>query len=151
MDPVTIAAGAIALLGPFFGKAGSEFAGEAGKAAWRLASRILDRIRSAVQDKPDERKALEDFSREPDASAESAQLMLRSLLEKDPGLARELDDMLQSVKRLGPGVSVVQRVKDAEEVVGVKARRIRSGSVMVDQEVDKAGSVTGATIEDDIG
>jgi hypothetical protein len=151
MDPATLAAGAIALLTPYLAKAGTEFAGEAGKAAWRLAGRLLDRLQSAVRDKPRQQKTLEDFSSEPSSSAAATQEMLKRMLEKDRTLAGEVDSILQEVKRLGPSVSVVQRMKEAEDVVAVKARRIRSGSVEVNQEVEKGRNITGVQIEDDIG
>jgi hypothetical protein len=151
MDPATLAAGAIALLTAYLAKAGAEFAGEGGKAAWRLAGRLLDRLRSAVKDTPRERKALEDFSSEPRGSATATQEMLQSVFEKDHALAGEVDHFLQEVKRLGPSVSVVQRIKEAEDVVGVKARRIRSGSVEANQEVERGKNITGVQIEDDIG
>ena len=151
MDPVTLAAGAIALLTPYLAKAGAEFAGEAGKAAWGLASRLLGRLRSAVTGKPQEQEALEAFSSEPAGSAAKTQEMLEGVLKADPELAREVEHILQEVKRLGPAVSVVQQIKKAEDVAGVKARRIRSGSVEVKQDVEEAKNVTGAQFEDDIG
>jgi len=151
MDPVTLAAGAIALLTPYLAKAGTEFAGEAGKAAWGLAGRLLGRLRSAVTGKPREQEALEAFSSEPADSATKTQAVLEGVLKADPELAREVEQILQEVKRLGPSVSVVQKIKEAEDVAGVRARRIRSGSVEVEQDVEKAKNVTGVQIEDDIG
>jgi len=151
MDPVTLAAGAIALLTAYLTKAGAEFAGEGGKAAWRLASRLLGRLRSAVTGKPREQEALEAFSSEPVGSAAKTQEMLEGVLKANPELGGEIAQILQEVKRLGPNVSVVQRIKEAEDVAGVKARRIRSGSVEVNQEIEKSKNVTGVQIGDDIG
>jgi hypothetical protein len=151
MDPVTLAAGAIALLAPYLAKAGAEFAGEAGKAAWSLAGRLLGRLRSAVQDKPPERQALEEFADGASGSAATAQAMLQGVIQDDPELAADVSHLLQEVKRLGPTLVVVQRIKEAEDVVGVEARRLRSGSVQVTQESEKAKNITGVRIEDDIG
>ena len=50
----------------------------------------------------------------------------------------------------GANVKVVQRMTEAEQLVGVKARRLARGNVDVTQEVDKAKKVTGAEF-DEIG
>jgi hypothetical protein len=151
MDPVTLAAGAIALLGPYLAKAGAEFAGEAGKAAWGLAGRLLGRLRSAVRDKPPDRQALEEFAEGNDGSAAPAQAMLQRVLQSDPELAAEIGQLLAQVKQLGPSVVVVQRVEEAEDAVGVEARRFIKGSVEVTQEMKKAKNITGVRLTDDIG
>jgi hypothetical protein len=151
MDPITLAAGAVALLTAFLGKAGGEFAGEAGRAAWGLASRLFGRLRSAVQDKPQEQQVLDNFSAEPAVAAAPAREMLQGLLARDPALAAEISDVLAQIKQLGPTVTVNQRITEAETVVGVEARRLRAGTINVDQQVDKGGSVTGVKIGDDFG
>ena len=151
MDPTTLAAGAIALLIPYLAKAGEEFAGEGGKAAWRLAGRLLDRLRTAFKDRPREQRTLENFSREPSGSSTAVQEMLQSVIEQDPDLGREIDHILQEVKRLGPNVLVSQHINEAEEVIGLRAGRIRSGSVEVNQEIGKGKNITGAEFKGDIG
>jgi hypothetical protein len=151
MDPLTLAAGAIALLSPYLAKAGAEFAGEAGKAAWQLASRLLGRIRLAVQGSPPERQALEQFAAGASGSAAPAQAMLQGVLQADPQLAEDVSQLLREVKQLGPAVVVVQRIKEAEDAVGVEARRLRAGSVEVTQEIEKGKNITGVRITDDIG
>ena len=77
--------------------------------------------------------------------------MLQSLLARDPALAAEISDVLAQIKQLGPTVTVNQRITEAETVVGVEARRLRAGTINVDQQVDKGGSVTGVKIGDDFG
>jgi hypothetical protein len=151
MDPATLAAGAIALLVTFLKAAGTEFAEEGGKAAWRLASRLLDRIRSSVKNRPPEREVLEAFTDNADGSTATMREMLRRRLEEDRALAVEVNEILQEVKQLGPSLFVVQRIKEAEDAVGVEARRIRSGSVEVNQEIERGKNITGVRIEDDLG
>lgn len=151
MDPATLAAGAIALLTPYLTRAGTEFAGEGGRAAWRLASRLLGRLRSAFAGNRPERETLEAFSSEPAGSAAKTQEMLEAAFGSNPELAGQVGQILQQVKRLGPDVYVVQRIAEAEEVAGVKARGIRSGAVQVNQEVKKAKNVTGVEIDGELG
>jgi hypothetical protein len=151
MDPVTLAAGAIALLTAFFAKAGEAFAGEGGKAAWQLAGRLFDRFRLAVKNKPGDRQVLEDFSSNPADSAPIAEGMVTELLAQDSALAADVQAILQAVKDLGPTVVVSQRVRIAEDVVGIEARRIRSGSIEVNQQIEEGRNITGLRIEDEIG
>ena len=72
-------------------------------------------------------------------------------LALDPALAQDLSVILDTVKRSGPGVRVVQAMQEAENVVGIKAKALRRGAVEVHQTVaGKASGVTGADI-DEIG
>ncbi len=121
MDPISLAAGAVALLSPYLARASAEFAGAAGKAAWGLAGRLFDRLKNAVADKPVEHSALENLSREPEKAAPAAQAALQTLFATDTSLAEEVAGLLAEVKRLGPQVLVTQRIKEAEDIVGVKA------------------------------
>lgn len=148
MDPTTLAAGAVALLSPYLSRAATDFAGQAGKAAWELAGSLLERLRSAVQGRPTEQRALDDLARNPEA-VDPALRALQALFENDPSLAAEVAGILAEVKRLGPHVLVTQRIKDAEEVVGVKAKRVRgTASVDVAQDMDKARRVVGAELDE---
>jgi hypothetical protein len=151
VDPATLAAGAIALLTAYLTKAGEEFAGEGGKAAWRLAGRLLDRLRTAFQDRPRERRTIENFSHEPSGSAATAQEMLERALEQDSELSEEIDRILREVKRLGPGILISQHIEEAERVIGLRAGNIRSGSVEVNQEIGKGKDITGIEFTGDIG
>ena len=148
MDPATLAAGAITLLTAYLAKAGAEFAEEGGKAAWRLAGRLLDRLRLAVKGKPREQKALEEFSGDPSGVRVATQEMLQRMFEENAAQWNDIDRILQEVKRLGPDVSNDQRIQEAEKVVGVKARHMSSGALRVNQEIEKGTDITGLEIED---
>jgi hypothetical protein len=146
----TIAAGAIALLTPYIARAAGEFAGEAGKAAWQLAEQLFRRLRTAAVGHPSASRSLDEFEQSPERSRAETQEALQGLLEGDPKLAKEVVGILDQVKSLGPAVLVTQRIKEAEDVVGLKARRLNRGSVDVQQEMDRGNRVIGAEI-DEIG
>jgi hypothetical protein len=149
MDPVTLAAAAVALLKPFLARSSDEFAGQAGNAAWRLAERLFDRLRGAATESRSARASLRDLQRAPERS-QAAEEAICHALERDPALAEEVGAIIAQVKKLGPTVVVTQRIKEAEDAVGVKAGRLRAGSVDVSQDVEKADRVTGAEF-DEIG
>jgi len=48
---------------------------------------------------------------------------------------------------MGPVLEVVQRMKEAEGVVGIEAGRVASGTARVTQEIDVAKQVTGMKID----
>jgi hypothetical protein len=145
MDPVTLAAAAVALLGPYIARTGAEFAGEAGKAAWALAGRLLTRLRDALNGD----EAFDEFERQPDQAAPAAQVAIQRLLERDRELAAEVAALLEDVKRLGPHVLVTQRIRDAEDVVGLQARSVRgSASVDVQQDMVQGRRIVGAQFDE---
>jgi hypothetical protein len=146
MDPVTIAAGAVALLSPFLARATGEFAGAAGEAAWRLAERVLSRFRDASAGNPSASESLDEFANDPEGAGRAMAGTLISLLEGDPKLAEEVASLLEEVKRLGPTVAVTQKIKHAEDVVGLKATRLNRGEVDVVQVMDKATKVVGVEL-----
>jgi hypothetical protein len=146
MDPVTLAAAAVALLRPFLAKSADEFAGQAGGAAWRLAERLFVRLRDAASENRTARRSLRDL---PDAP-ERAEEAIGGLLERDPALAQEVTQLIAQVKQLGPTVVVTQRIEEAEEAVGIRAKRLRAGRVNVSQCVKKADRLIGGEF-DEIG
>jgi hypothetical protein len=89
------------------------------------------------------------MERSPEHS-QAAEDAIRDALERDPALAKQVSDLITQVKKLGPSVVVVQRIEVAENAVGVKAGRLRSGSVNLTQEVTKAGQIVGGEF-DEIG
>jgi hypothetical protein len=150
MDPLTIAAGAVALLSPVVKKAMEEFAGDAGKAIWEKAKGLFARLRRSLAGEPAAEEALGKFERDPEGGKADLQARLKERFERDEALRKEVEEVLKDIKRTGPDVRVVQRVKEAEDVVGIEAKRMSRGSAEVEQEMDRARGVTGAKF-DEIG
>jgi hypothetical protein len=150
MDPVSIAAAVGALLAPYFKKAAEDFVGEAGKYVQGKAKALWERLRAKFEGDPPAKEALGRFEADPDAARPAFEAQVAKKVAADAALRDELAQALAEVKRQAPQVKVVQRIKQAEEVAGVEARRLSRGTVEVTQEVEKAQKVTGAKL-DEIG
>ncbi|MDA9396263.1 hypothetical protein WN73_37750 [Bradyrhizobium sp. CCBAU 45394] len=154
MEPSVIAASVVALLTPYLKKAAEEFAGEAGKGAATFvqekAKAIWERLRKAFSADPSATAALNRFEADPNAAKDEAEAQIASQIARDNGLQTELAAAIAEVKRAAPQIRVVQNMKEAEEVVGLKAKRMTRGSAEVSQHMDKAKKVTGADF-DEIG
>jgi hypothetical protein len=150
MDPVTIAAAVGALFAPYFKKAAEAFAGEAGKYVHGKVKDMWEKLRARVAGDPQASAALDRFERDPDGARRELEALVEKEAAADTALRDELAEALAEIKRQAPNVKVVQRVKEAEEAVGLKARRLARGSAEVTQEVDKAKKATAVEI-DEIG
>jgi hypothetical protein len=151
VDPVTIAAGTIALLTPFVRRMAEEFAGAGGKAVWDKTQELLTSLRLRLRTDSAAIDALEQFEQRPEHGAVVLQSVLEERLAADPQLLAEINQTLEAIKSAGPNVRVVQRAQEAEDVAGVRARNLRRGQVSVEQEVGRARNVLGVHLEGDIG
>ena len=154
MDPATIAASVIALLAPYLQKATEAFAGEAGKGAASFvqekAKAIWNRLRDSAASDPPAAEALERFAADPDVHRNEAEARMVAQLTRDKTLLDELAGTLTEIKRAAPQLRVVQKMREAEEVVGLKAKRMTRGAADVSQEIEKAKNTTGIEL-DEIG
>lgn len=154
MEPSVIAASVVALLTPYLKKAAEAFVGEAGKGVATFvqekAKAIWERLREASGADPSATAALDRFEADPDAGKDEAEMQIASQIAQDSGLQAELAVAITEVKRAAPQIRVVQNMKEAEDVVGLKAKRMTRGSAEVSQVMDKAKNVSGAEF-DEIG
>jgi hypothetical protein len=150
MDPVTIAAAVGALFAPYFKKAAEAFAGEAGKYVHGKVKDMWEKLRARVAGDPQTAAALDRFERDPDGARTELEALVEKQAAADTALRDELAEALAEIKRQAPNVKVVQRVKEAEEAVALKARRLARGNVDATQEVEKAKKATAVEI-DEIG
>jgi hypothetical protein len=150
MDPVTIAAAVGALFAPYFNKAAEAFAGEAGKYVHGKVKDMWEKLRARVAGDQQASAALDRFERDPDGARPDLEKVVEKQAAADTALRDELAETLAEIKRQAPNVKVVQQMTEAEDVVGVKARRLARGNVDVTQEVYKAKKVTGVEL-DEIG
>jgi hypothetical protein len=109
----------VALLGPalpFLRSAGEHVAAEAGEAlgrrAWEHARRLWDRLADAVAARPAAQEAADDVSA--DTQDEEARIalvrQLRKILESDPALAREVEQLLGEARQAGVVASSARSV-----------------------------------------
>lgn len=150
MDPVTIAAGVGALLAPYLKKAVESFAGEGGKYVFAKAKDVWEKLRGKAKGDPVAEQTLDRAERDPEGARAELEAQVEKLAAADAALRDELAAALADVKRQAPHLTIVSRVKEAEEAVALKARRLARGNVDVTQEVDKAKKVTTVEI-DEIG
>ena len=99
-----------ALLGPalpFLTRAGEQVTTQAaqalGRGAWEHAQRLWSRLSGAVASRPAAREAADDVAADPqDAEATVALVrQLRKILESDPALAREVEQLLGEARQAG--------------------------------------------------
>jgi hypothetical protein len=150
MDPASIAAALGALLVPFLKKVAEDFAGEAGKYVQGRAKSLWERLRLRLEGDPKAKEALDGFAADPEGRKKEFEAVVGSHVAEDSALRDELAAALAEIQRQAPHVTVVQRMKEAENVTGVEARAFRRGTVEVTQEADRAKDVRGAKF-DEIG
>jgi len=150
MDPATIAASIATLFIPYLKKAGEDFVGEAGKFVQDKAKALWIKLRARLDGDPLSKVVLDEFERDPEAHADNFRAKIEEKVAADKPLSEEIAADVTEIKRKAPYVRVVQHMKEAEDIVGVKAKRLKSGTVDVHQSVDKAKKVTGVDI-DEIG
>ena len=150
MDPVSIAAGVGALLAPYLKKAAEEFAGEAGKYVQEKAKGLWEKLRAKFEGDPQAEKELDRFEADPEGARSDFEAQVEKKAEEDPSLRDELAQALAEIKRQGPHVKVVQRIKEAEEATALKARKMTRGTVDATQDIDKVKKATAVEI-DEIG
>jgi hypothetical protein len=121
-------------LARYFKKAAEAFAGEAGQSVHGKVKDMWEKLRARVAGDPQAAATLDRFERDPDG----ARTELEALVVKQAAADAALRDKLAEVKLQAPNVKVVQWVKEAEEAVALKARRLARGNVDVAREVGKA-------------
>lgn len=150
MDPATIAASVAALLAPYLKKAGEDFVGEAGKFVQEKAKGLWQKLRAKLDGEPQGKVVLDQFEKDPEAHGDAFKAKVEEKVASDKVLSDEISADVAEIKRRAPYIRVVQLMNEAEDVVGVKAKRLKSGTVDVHQNIGKAKKVTGAKF-DEIG
>jgi hypothetical protein len=149
MDPATIAASVAALLAPYLKQAGEDFVGEAGKFVQGRAKVLWQKLRAKLEGEPQGKVVLDQFEKDPEAHGEEFKATLEQKMASDKTLTDEISADVAEIKRKAPYVRVVQQMNEAEDVVGVKANRLKSGTVDVHQVVKgKAKGLAGGEFGD---
>ena len=97
MDPTTLAAAAVAAIGPYLAKAAGKAAEGIGEAAVAQGGKLFDKIRAHFAGAPAETRQLQDLQAAPqDALNQAAvQKLLRDALQADPALLKELTALVE--------------------------------------------------------
>ena len=150
MDPVTLAASVAALVAPYLRKAGEEFVGEAGQYVQKKAGELWGKLRAKFDSDPRTKAVLDAFEADPETGSEEFKGAIEEKATSDKPWSDGLAAEVTEIKKRAPGVLVVQRMGQAERLVGVEAGRIKSGKVEVQQDVENAKDVIGVKV-DEIG
>lgn len=127
MDPVTIAASAVAILTPYLAKAGEEVSKKAVGAAWEKVSEIYQAVKGRLSQEKDDypKETLKRFEKEPEKRKLAMQEILADVLAKDPAFAGKLLKMLKDADKAGAGTTFNTSIFGGEvgEVINIGSVR----------------------------
>jgi hypothetical protein len=97
MDPTTLAAAAVAAIGPYLAKAAGKAAEGIGEAAVAQGGKLFDKIRAHFAGAPAEARQLQDLQAAPQDPLNQAavQKLLRDALQADSALLKELAALVE--------------------------------------------------------
>lgn len=147
MDSVAIATLALDLLVPYAKKAAESFAGEAGKTAYAKVGSLFAAIKRRFAGEVAANDTLARFEQSPERYRPFLQDVIAETLKRDAMFRDEVAQLLADIREAAPQLTILQRMKDAESVVGMKAGEMSTGQVVVEQDIGTARSVTGVEID----
>ena len=141
MEPITLVSSVMAVLLPYLKRGATDLAQEVGQAACDKAKSLLDRVKERLGNDPTAVEALNKVQAKPEVYRGVIEDKLVEKIEADPSLAKELQSRLDDM-----GVEVIQKIKAAENVIGVEAGKMASGKVRVTQDIDGGKNIVGVKI-----
>jgi hypothetical protein len=150
MDPATITTlvgSVVSVVSPYVTKGAEEFAKAVGEVAFEKAKALFAALKRKFSADPEAAGTLAHFEEKPQRYQPVLEDILSEKMAQDPEFAAELE---RHIKGMAPLLEVVQRMKEADGVIGIQANRMAAGTARVTQEIDVAKQVTGMKI-DNIG
>jgi hypothetical protein len=144
METYAIAATAISILVPYVAKGAEEFIKTAGKDGYEKTKALFATLKARWEGNDEANSTLANFEKNPERHGQPLKSILEDELAADPGFKAELS---RQVTDIGPYLEVIQKMKTAEDVVGLQADEMNRGAVKVNQEIDEARNVKGAEIK----
>ena len=145
MEPLTtLATATLTVLAPYLTKSAEELSKSVGKEIYDQAKALVSYVKGKFSSDDEALMTLNLYEKNPPRHETALKDILIEAMEKDPKFAEGLSNHL---KEIGPYVEVVQKMQKAEDVIGISADEVNSGHVNVDQEIDEAKGVTGATFK----
>jgi hypothetical protein len=89
-------------------------------------------------------EVLEKFEKKPERYQPVVEDILKEKLEKEMGLADELQKILDNI---GPKIEIIQKMAVAEGIVGLEVDEMVCGKAKIEQEFDEGKDVIGARIK----
>lgn len=149
MDIASLAAAAVAALAPYVKDAVEDFAGKAGEVALDKAKALFQRLKDKFSGDGYMAGTLDRFENadEPEKYAPQLEEIVVEAANDDAQFASDLEKLVKEIEAVGPSLKVVQKMKEARDVIGLKAGEMRSGTADVTQEIDDGKNVTGVEID----
>src|SRR5690554_6187385 len=139
MIPPDLASQIVSVLVPYLAQGAVEFARVAGEAALNQARGLLARLKERWADDPEAIDKLQRFEQEPEQYLMDIADLLDEKLAYDSELVRQLSEAL---KKMEPYIRIVQQMDEAKNVLGLRAKSMKSGRLDVEQS-GKAENFTG--------
>jgi hypothetical protein len=145
MDPISIAATAMAILSPYIKKGVQEMTGAAAEVAYQKSKQLLVTLKQKWFGDSEAVQAVQHFEQKPEVYQAVLEDTLRTKLAQDQQFASELQNLLE---QMGPSVSVTQVIRDGDEATGLKASAVAGGRLTVDQQTTNVKKSIGAELGD---
>ena len=134
----------MAVLLPFVTKGAEEFATKVGDAAYERAKTLLSTLKQKWSGDKEATESLVHFEEKP----ERYKMVLEDILQQK--LAEDHDLVIQVVQQLqemGPTLEIIQQMEEGKDILGLKAKELRSGRYRVTQDVAKGEGITGVELD----
>jgi hypothetical protein len=144
MDPITLATTVIGIISPFVAKGAQEFVSKVGEEAFEKTKQLFSYLKSKWTGNDEAASTLNNFEKKPERYEAVLKSILEEQINNDTDFANELS---RKVNDLKPYLEIIQKMKKGEDVVGVQAEEMRSGTVKVTQEIEEGKNVKGTDIK----
>jgi hypothetical protein len=146
MEPATVdlATKVMAVLLPFVSKGAEEFASKVGDATYEKAKALLSTLKQKWSGDKEATESLARFEGRPERYKTVLEDILQEKLADDQDLVSYVARLLQEI---GPSLEIIQQMEKGKDIVGLKAKEMRTGRARVTQDIIKAAGVTGAEFD----
>ena len=146
MDPaiIDISTKVMAVLLPFVAKGAEEFASKVGDAAYEKAKTLLTVLKQKWSGDKEATESLVRFEEKPERYKMVLEDILQEKLAADHDLAAQVARLLHE---MGPTLEIIQQMEEGKDILGLKAKELRSGSYRVAQDITKGEGITGVELD----
>ena len=148
MEPMTIAASALAILTPYVAKGAEEFIKAFGKDAYEKTKGLYSTLKAKWSGDEEAMGTLENYEEKPERYEPVLKSILEEKLGSDADLRAELSQQVKEVAPyFAPHIKVFQKVIRGEDLTGAEIDEMTRGTVEVTQDLDEVKNATGVRIK----
>ncbi len=146
MDPaiIDLTTKVVAVLLPFVSKGAEEFASKVGDAAYEKAKTLLSTLKQRWSGDKEATESLSRFEQMPERYRVVLEDILQEKLAEDHDFATQVARLLQEME---PSLEIIQHMEEGKDIIGLKAKEMRSGRARVAQDIIKTERVVGAEFD----